>query len=115
MAQPGAVLLLLLVTSAAAVRYRWLDPVSLHGPSVQIVSAESRFLCALQCEALSSGECSGFIYGPDDGTCRLFSGDCRGPAIVSSQQTIERYMARYTCPGKQSLKFRNVMLYCSSL
>ncbi|XP_043210757.1 C-type lectin domain family 4 member M-like [Amphibalanus amphitrite] len=52
-----------------------------------------------KCEALSSGECTGFIYGPDDGTCRLFSGDCRGPAVVSSQHTTERYMARDTCPG----------------
>ncbi|KAF0310281.1 CD209 antigen-like protein E [Amphibalanus amphitrite] len=36
----------------------------------------------------------------DDGTCRLFSGDCRGPAVNSSQQTTDHYMARNTCPGR---------------
>ncbi|KAF0309105.1 hypothetical protein FJT64_019707 [Amphibalanus amphitrite] len=66
-----------------------------------ILSAESEIDCGLLCEGATPEECSGFIYGPDDGSCRLFSGDCRGPAVVSSQQTTERYMARYhTCPGK---------------
>ncbi|XP_043208851.1 brevican core protein-like [Amphibalanus amphitrite] len=102
MARPGAVLLLLLLTSAAAVRYRWLDPVSLHGPAVQILSAESEIDCGLLCEGATPEECSGFIYGPVDGTCRLFSGDCRGPAVVSSQQTTERYMARSKCSGDAS-------------
>ncbi|XP_043200166.1 CD209 antigen-like isoform X2 [Amphibalanus amphitrite] len=97
MARPGAVLLLLLVTSAAAVRYRWLDPVSLHGPAVQIVSAESEIECGIHCEGATPEECSGFIYGPDDGACRLFSGYCRGPAINSSQQTTERFWARPIC------------------
>ncbi|XP_043200165.1 brevican core protein-like isoform X1 [Amphibalanus amphitrite] len=102
MARPGAVLLLLLVTSAAAVRYRWLDPVSLPTPAVQILSAESEIDCGLFCEGATPEECTGFIYGPDDGACRLFSGDCRGPAVVSSQLNTERYMARYTCPGSVS-------------
>ena len=108
MARPGAVLLLLLVTSAAAGRYRWLDPVSLHGPAVQILSAESEIDCGLLCEEATPEECSGFIYGPDDGTCRLFSGDCRGPAVNSSQQTTERYMARSKCPGKHWGDGKNV-------
>ncbi|XP_043201043.1 brevican core protein-like [Amphibalanus amphitrite] len=99
MARPGAVLLLLLVTSASAVRYRWLDPVSLHGPAVQTVSAVSAVDCGRRCEAQTPQERSGFIYRPEDGTCRLFSGDCRGPAVNSSQQTTERYMARVVAPG----------------
>ncbi|XP_043200171.1 uncharacterized protein LOC122369462 [Amphibalanus amphitrite] len=102
MARPGAVLLLLLVTSTAAVRYRWLDPVSLHGPAIQILSAESEIDCGLLCEGATPEECSGFIYGPDDGTCRLFSGDCRGPAVNSSQLNTEGYMARSTCTGNVS-------------
>ncbi|KAF0301543.1 hypothetical protein FJT64_026198 [Amphibalanus amphitrite] len=99
MARPGAVLLLLLVTSASAVRYRWLDPVSLHGPAVQTVSAVSAVDCGRRCEAQTPQERSGFIYRPEDGTCRLFSGDCRGPAVNSSQQTTERYMARVVAPA----------------
>ncbi|KAF0294028.1 C-type lectin domain family 6 member A [Amphibalanus amphitrite] len=98
MARPGAVLLLLLVTSAAAARYRWLDPVSLHGPAVQTVSAVSAVDCGRRCDAQTIRKCSGFIYRPDDGTCRLFSGDCRGPAANSSQLITERYMARSGCP-----------------
>ncbi|KAF0304114.1 hypothetical protein FJT64_023996 [Amphibalanus amphitrite] len=94
MAPPGAVLLLLLATAAAAGRYRRLHPVSLHGPAVKTFSAASAVSCGLRCEAHTPQQCSGFIYAPDDSTCRLFSGDCRGPAVNSSQQTTERYMAR---------------------
>ncbi|KAF0314231.1 hypothetical protein FJT64_015334 [Amphibalanus amphitrite] len=65
-----------------------------------ILSAESEIDCGLLCEGATPEECSGFIYGPDDGTCRLFSGDCRGPAVNSSQLNTERYMARSTCTGK---------------
>ncbi|KAF0303753.1 Ladderlectin [Amphibalanus amphitrite] len=102
MVRPGAVLLLLLVTSAAAVRYRWLDPVSLHGPAVQTVSAVSAVDCGRRCDAQTPQECSGFMYGPEDGMCRLFSGDCRGPAVNKSKQTSNHYMARNQCPGTMS-------------
>ena len=101
MAGPSALPLLLLLTSAvAAVQYRWLDAVSLHGPAVQNVSVGSEIDCALHCEGMAD-ECSGFIYEPGDGTCSLFSGDCRGPAANSSQQVSEHYLARYACPGKE--------------
>ena len=98
MKRPGVVLLLL--TSAAAVQYHWQDAVSLPGPAVQTTSAVSAIHCGLRCEALPPEECSGFIYKADDGTCRLFSGDCRGPAADSSQQTTDRYLGRNICPGE---------------
>ena len=97
MKRPGVVLLLL--TSAAAVEYHWQAAVSLPGPAVQTTSAVSAIHCGLRCEVLPS-ECSGFIYEVDDDSCRLFSCDCRGPAADSSQQTTDRYMGRSKCPGK---------------
>ena len=100
MKRPGVVLLLLL-TSAAAVQYHWQAAVSLHGPAVQTTSAVSAIHCGLRCKNIPSEECSGFIYKADDGTCRLFSGDCRGPAARdSSRQTTDRYLGRNKCPGK---------------
>ena len=97
MKRPGVVLLLL--TSAAAVQYHWQAAVSL-GAAVQTTSAVSAIHCGHFCEALKAEECSGFIYQADDGTCRLFSGDCRGPAADSSQQSTDRYLGRNECPGK---------------
>ena len=101
MKRPGVVLLLL--TSAAAVQYYWQAAVSLPGPAVQKYSAVSRFVCALRCKALLSEECIGFIYDAADDSCRLFSGDCRGPAADSSQPPPGRYLSLSKCPGKQSL------------
>ena len=103
MKRPGVVLLLL--TSAAAVQYHWQDAVSLPGPAVQTTSAVSEPACAILCKNLPSVECSGFIYGTDDDTCRLFSGDCRGPAADSSQQTTDRYLGRSNCPGENKAAF----------
>ena len=104
MPRPGGVLLLLLLltSAAAAVQYRWLDPVSLHEPAVQTIPAGSEISCGLRCEGMTDEECSGFVYEPGAGTCRLFSGDCRGPAVNSSQQTTYRYMARSECPGEKT-------------
>ena len=92
---------LLLLTSAVAVQYRWQTAVSLPGPAVQTISAVSRVNCALRCERLPAEQCVGFTYGAGDGTCRLFSGDCRGPAADSSQLTTDRYMGRNQCPGEK--------------
>ena len=103
MKRPGVVLLLLL-TSAAAVQYHWQAAVSLPGPAVQTTSAVSAIHCGLRCQALPSEKCSGFIYEADDGTCRLFSGDCRGPAADSSQQTTDRYLSRNKCTGENTIK-----------
>ena len=100
MTRSGVVLLLL--TSAAAVQYHWQAAVSLPGPAVQTISTVSRSLCALRCEALPPKKCSGFTYGEDTDTCRLFSGDCRGPAADSPQQTTGRYMGRNQCAGKNT-------------
>ena len=100
MKRPGVVLLLL--TSAAAVQYHWQAAVSLHGPAVQTTSAVSAIHCGLRCKNIPSDQCSGFIYEVDDGTCRLFSGDCRGPAANSSQQTNDRYLGRNKCPGENT-------------
>ncbi|XP_043199911.1 uncharacterized protein LOC122369325 [Amphibalanus amphitrite] len=100
MAGLGAVLLLLLVMSAAADQY--LDRASPQGRAVQTVRAGSKIQCSLKCETEPTNQCTGFAYDPDDGTCRLFSGDCRGPAVNSSQQTTDHYMARNTCPGTHS-------------
>ena len=111
MKRPGVVVLLL--TSAAAVQYHWQAAVSLHGPAVQTTSAFSAFHCGLFCEALKPGECSGFIYGADDGTCRLFSGDCRGPAADSSQLPTDRYLSRNKCPGENTIS-RVVVIFRSS-
>ena len=97
---PGVVLLLL--TSAAAVQYHWQAAVSLPGPAVQTTSAVSAIRCGLRCEALPPEECSGFIYEAGDGTCRLFSGDCRGPAADSPQQITDRYLGRNKCPGENN-------------
>ena len=104
---PAAVLPLLtsavlLLTSSEAVRYRWLADVSLRGSAVQTSPADSRLICALRCEALPPESCSGFSYEDSDGSCRLFSGDCRGPAADSSQQTTGRYLSRDQCPGKNT-------------
>ena len=102
MPRPGGVLLLLLLltSAAAAVQYRWLDPVSLHRPAVQTVPAGSEISCGLRCEGMTDEECSGFVYEPGAGTCGLLSGDCCGPAVNSSQQTTDRYMARSECFGE---------------
>ena len=105
MRRPGVVLLLL--TSAAAVQYHWQaagpSPASLPGPAVQTTSAVSAIHCGLRCQNLLSEECSGFIYEADNGTCRLFSGDCRGPAADSPQQTTDRFLRRNDCPGKKKI------------
>ena len=100
MKRPGVVLLLL--TSAAAVQYHWQAAVSLPGPAVQTISAVSAIHCGLRCKNMPSEKCSGFIYEPADRTCRLFSGDCRGPAADSSQQTTDRYLGRSNCPGENN-------------
>ena len=112
MAGPSALPLLLLLTSAvAAVQYRWLDAVSLPGPAVQNVSAGSEIGCALHCEGMADGKCSGFVYEPGAGTCRLFSGDCRGPADNNSEQNTERYMAKNGCTGENLGSHRHVFPY----
>ena len=100
MVQPSAMLLLLLLTSAAAVRYRMLEPVSFPRPAVRVVPAVSEIACGIRCMVLKPENCTGFIYEPGDGTCRLFSGDCRGPAVSSSQQVSGRYLARHEATGE---------------
>ena len=91
---------LLLMTSAGAVQYRREAAVSLPGPAVSASPAVSETVCAVLCEALLSEGCAGLSYAAGDGTCRLFSGDCRGPASDSLQQATGRYLSRNHCPGK---------------
>ncbi|KAF0287851.1 Brevican core protein [Amphibalanus amphitrite] len=81
-----------------ACRSRDSAPIRITDPEAT-VSAVSAVGCGLRCEAQTPQECSGFIYRPDDGTCRLFSGDCRGPAANSSQLITERYRARVVSAG----------------
>ena len=92
--------LLPLLSSAAAPQYRWQAAIYPRGPAVRTVSGQSAIGCALRCEALPLERCSGFIYQTDADRCRLFSGDCRGPAANSSLKTDGRYMARRNSSGK---------------
>ena len=98
--------------AAAAADVSGCGPVPLAGrrvpsrPAIQTTSAVSEPACAILCKNFPSVECSGFIYGADDGTCRLFSGDCRGPTADSSQQTTDRYLGRNKCPGENNTNMR---------
>ncbi|KAF0306433.1 hypothetical protein FJT64_002463 [Amphibalanus amphitrite] len=77
--------LMTLVTSAAAALYGWQQAVTLSGAHVEATTAPSKITCGIKCEAQDLHDCTGFSYEPDDGTCRLLSGGCRGPAVDGQQ------------------------------
>ena len=95
-------LLLLLLTSAAAVQYRSQEAVTHSSPPVQTTIARSKISCGLTCEGNTPNNCTGFVYEPGNGTCKLFSSICHGPAVNSSQQNV--YLNLLPFPGEAGRK-----------
>ena len=97
----GPLVAVLLLPSAAALQYRWQADVA-PGTSVQTIQGVSRPVCAILCERLPLQACSGIMYEAGGRLCHLVSGDCRGPAALSSPRAGERYLVKSDnqCPGE---------------